>query len=382
MIHPSLARLPQNPAPDPALGHRRWSYLSLAVLLAVSLGIAAPALHFRRTAPGSPLRAAAALTATSATPLHVVWPLTLEASGAIAPWQEASVATQISGYQLIDIRVNVGDQVRKGQLLARLDPALLQADEVQLQANADQADANRERILSLQSSGAVSDQDVLQLVTQAKTADALLQSKRLQLRYTEVLAPDDGAISARTATLGAVVPLGQELFRLIRQNRLEWRGQLTAAQLARIEPGQLIDLNLPDGTGARARVRQTAPSLDAQSRLGIAFADIIPGSGARAGMYANGRVVLAETSALVIPAESVVIRDGRSYVLELLDRSAESRVSLRPVVVGRRQGNQVEITNGVTKDDQLVAQGAGFLNEGDIVRLVDPPDASASAAMP
>jgi RND family efflux transporter MFP subunit len=379
MTRSSLSRQARNAAAHPASAHR-WLYLSLGVLLAVSLGIAAAALKFRPAVAGSPLRPAAALTVTCATPHRAVWPLALEASGPIAPWQEASIGTQIGGYQLIDVRANVGDLVRKGQVLARLDPALLQADEVQLQANADQANANRERIISLQSSGAVSDQDVLQLVTQAKTADALLHSKHLQLHYTEVLAPDDGAISARTATLGAVVPLGQELFRLIRQNRLEWRGQLTAAQLARIERGQLIELSLPDGTVASARVRQTAPSLDAQSRLGTVYADIIPGSRARAGMYANGRVVLGETSALVIPAESVVIRDGRSYVLKLLDRGAESRVSLRPVVVGRRQGDQVEITSGVTNDDQLVVQGAGFLNEGDVVRLAGGAGASLSAA--
>src|SRR3546814_4137550 len=93
---------------------------------------------------------------------------------------------------------------------------LLKADEAQLRASYDQAEANRQRALSLQASGGVSDQDVLQYVTQARTAAAALAAKRLQLRYTSVVAPDDGVISARTATLGAVAPAGQEFFRLIR----------------------------------------------------------------------------------------------------------------------------------------------------------------------
>jgi RND family efflux transporter MFP subunit len=311
-----------------------------------------------------------------------MWPVTIEASGSIAAWQEASIGTQVGGYQLIDVRVNVGDQVRKGQVLALFDPALLRADEAQLEANYDQAAANRQRILSLQSSGAVSDQDVLQFVTQARTADALLTSKRLQLRYTAVLAPDDGAISARTATLGAVVPVGQELFRLIRQNRLEWRGEMTAAQLALIDVGQKIELSLPDGTLATATVRQTAPSLDAQSRLGIAYADIVPGSLARAGMYANGRVALRNNSALVVPAETVVVRDGRSYVLAVADRSPTPRVSLRPVLVGRRRGEEVELVSGVGDSDRLIVQGAGFLNDGDVVRLADRRSSSAQAVTP
>ena len=109
--------------------------------------------------------------------------MTLEASGEITtPWQEASVGAQIGGYQLTDVYANVGDQVSKGQILARFDPALLQADESVLKASDDQAEANQERALHLRSTGATSDKDALQYVTQAKTAAALLASKRLQLR--------------------------------------------------------------------------------------------------------------------------------------------------------------------------------------------------------
>jgi RND family efflux transporter MFP subunit len=319
------------------------------VTAAFILGISAfVAVNHRVAAAGRALPAPA-LTVTSATSRQASWPTTLEASGAIAPWQEAILGTQIGGYQLVDVRVNVGDQVRTGELLARFDPALLLADEVQLQANADQAEANRQRALAMKSSGGISDQDVLQFVTQAKTANALLSAKQLQLRYTNVTAPDDGVISSRTATLGTVVPIGQELFRLIRRNRLEWRGELTPSQLASIKIGQRITLTLPDGSHASARVRQTAPSLDAQSRLGIVYADLEPGSRARAGMYADGQIMLGESPALLIPAESVVIRDGRSYVLTLADVSAMPKVSIRAVIVGRRQDNEVEIVQGLEK---------------------------------
>src|SRR6201999_3967805 len=135
------------------------------------------------------------------------------------------------------------------------DPDLLRADEAQLQANYDQAAANEKRALALQKENAIAEQAVLQAVTTAKVALAQLNSKKLQLRYTDVVAPDDGVISTRTATLGAVLPVGQEMFRLIRQNRLEWRGELTASQLAHISVGQRIALSLPDGTPAVATVR-------------------------------------------------------------------------------------------------------------------------------
>jgi nucleotide-binding universal stress UspA family protein len=80
-----------------------------------------------------------ALTVTAAQPRRVTWPVTLEASGSIAAWQEASIDARVGGYGLIDVLVNVGDQVTKGQVLARFDPSLLQADAVRLQANADGA---------------------------------------------------------------------------------------------------------------------------------------------------------------------------------------------------------------------------------------------------
>jgi RND family efflux transporter MFP subunit len=344
--------------------------LILAALVVITLaGGAAFALANRQDEAVAQVGPAPAMTVTSAMPRSVQWSDTFEASGAIAPWQEAIVGTQIGGYRLIDVRANVGDQVKKGQLLAAIDADLLRADLAQLQATWEEAEADRERALKLKSSGAVSEQEVVQLITRAKRAAAALEAKQLELRYTKIVAPDDGAISSRTATVGAVMPVGQELFRLIRANRLEWRGELTAAQLARVRAGLRIQLNLPDGGTAGATVRQTAPALDPQSRLGIVYADLDAGSGARAGMYASGHVVLENTSALVVPAESVVIRDGRNYVVALDGAGATPKVSLLPVTVGRRVGREVEVARGIGADQRVVVRGAGLLNDGDVVRV-------------
>src|SRR5262249_29770232 len=153
------------------------------------------------------------------------------------------------------------------------------------------------------------------------------------------------------------------------QNRLEWRGELTAAQMVNIAVGQRITLVLPDGSESAATVREVAPSLDSQSRLGTVYADIAPGSHARAGMYADGKVALGQTAALVIPAQSVVLRDGRNYVLKLADNSATPKVLRQVVTTGRRQGNDIEIVQGLSQSDRVVAEGAGFLNDNDVVRL-------------
>jgi len=192
-----------------------------------------------------------------------------------------------------------------------------------------------------------------------------------------VLAPDDGAIVARTATLGSVASSGQELFRLVRQNRLEWRGELGPAQLAHIAIGQPVLLKLPDGKTARARVRQVGPALDAQTRMGTVFAELEPNSPARPGMYASGAVELSHSDALVVPAAGVVIRDGRSFVVLLRGDGGAAQAALQPVTVGRRQGSEVEIVQGLSAGQRVAVQGAGFVNEGDRVRLVSAPAAMA-----
>lgn len=358
----------------------------IAAAIAAGLTAVGIALANIDGAPAAPVTPSPAMTVTLAPVARADWDATLDASGAIEPWQEAVLGAQSSGLRLLEVRADVGDTVRRGQVLARFDAATLRASLAELQAGllraeaeARQAAANRLRMQTLKGSGGVSEQEVLQYETQADTsaaqvavARAQVEARRLQLDYAELKAPDDGVISARSATVGAVADSGAELFRLIRQGRLEWRGELTAAQLARIAPGQRVVLRLPDGSAASARVRQSAPRLDAESRLATVYADIDGGSRARAGMYAAGKVVLPQRPALIVPAASVVIRDGRSYVFKVGADAVQPLVAARAVhvEVGRRQGDAVELLGNVAPGDRVVVQGAGFLKDGDSVRVV------------
>jgi hypothetical protein len=124
--------------------------------------------------------------------------------------------------------------------------------------------------------------------------------------------------------------------------------------------------------------------------MAIAYADILPGSRAHAGMYASGTIAMQMRPALVVPAVSVVIRDGRTYVFtvntKVTSTGAEAakgtskgnpgqgeavyKVAQQLVTTGRHQGSDVEITAGLNDGAHVVMQGAGFLNEGDTVRVV------------
>jgi RND family efflux transporter MFP subunit len=347
------------------------------VCLALSPLAPAPAQTAAASAPPKP-----SLTVSAATVQRLQWSTTLQAAGAVAAWQDAVISARSNGLPLTEVLADVGSVVRKGQLLARFDDRSVRAELAQAeatlaqeQASARQALANRDRTLGLKASGAVSEQDELQDVTQADTAvakqanaAAALASARVKLENTRVVAPDAGVVSARSATLGQVAASGTELFRLIRQNRLEWRAEVPAQQAGAVRPGMSIQVSLPDGSTVRGAVRQVAPTLDAASRLALVYADLPPGHGGMASMYLRGQIELGVQPALVVPGESVVIRDGRSYVFRL-DGPRVQRVA---VTTGRRQDNLVEITQGLQAGQRVALRGAGFLSDGDTVQVAEP----------
>ncbi|MCQ3000785.1 efflux RND transporter periplasmic adaptor subunit [Pseudomonas syringae] len=345
-------------------------------------------LFLQKTEAAQPaIDAPMAMTVTEASARMTEWPVHLNASGAITPWQEAVIGGQVSGVRLTELLVGPGDFVHRGQVLARYETEALRADVAQLhaalrqaKAQAAQAIAKRDRALKLKEIGAMSEQDIHQSVTEAEAASAQVESSQaqlasgmLQIKYATVVSPDDGVISARSATIGAVGAVGEELFRLIRHNRLEWRGELTAAQLGQSSAGQNVTLGLPDGLVAQARIRQIAPLLESTTRLATVYADITPGSTARAGMYAQGSIAVTQKSALIVPASSVIIRDGRSQVFTLDTQEDVAKASLKSVKVGRRQAHDVEILEGLSEGDRVLVQGAGFVNDGDRVRVVQTP---------
>lgn len=367
--------------------------LKLKVTVVV-LALAATALIASLLMRGSPDQSAAeaggsepiALTITVAAVKLESWAQTVTASGSVMPWQESLIGAPLSELRLASIEVDVGDVVKKGQILARFDDALLRADEnrlsallAQAEAHATQANRDAKRSQELRASGALSEQSILASITQAevaaaavKSARAELHAKQVELSYTVLRASDDGVISERTATVGAVASSGESLFKLIRQQRLEWRGEVSAEQLKSISKGQTVKLQLPDGTDATATIRQAAPTLGAESRMALVYADIHPGSNARAGMYAAGKIGLTQTPALVVPSSSIVVRDGRNYAF-VVDRQGDTaHVSARFIKVGRREGSLVEVVSGLTQGTYVAANGAGFLSDGEHVRIASP----------
>ena len=187
----------------------------------------------------------------------------------------------------------------------------------------------------------------------------------------------DGVISARSATVGSVVPAGTELFRMVRQGRLEWRAEVPGADIERVRTGASATITLPSGNQLQGRVRTVAPTVDAQKRVALAYVDVTNAwqQGAKAGMYASGQIVLGQGNGWLVPQTAVLARDGFQYIFVM---TPDSHVQQRKVDTGARQGDLVHIVQGVDGSEQLVASGVGFLNDGDWVKVV--ADAAAPAA--
>lgn len=332
-----------------------------------------------------------ALTVSVTQPTLSAVPSTIRANGNIAAWQEASVGAQVGGLRIAEVRVNVGDHVKKGQVLAVFaqdtvlaDLAVQKALEAEAVAALADAQANANRARSLKTSGALSAQQISQFLTAQQTAAARVdatrahrQAQELRLKFTEVLAPDDGVISARQASVGAVVPIGAELFRMLRQNRLEWRADVVSEELSQIKIGMPVDVfpaSLPKGQAPIVgKVRVIGPTVDAQARTAIVYVDLplllTDEPPVRAGMFATGIFNLGDSQGLTVPQESVVMRDGFSYVFKL---GNDFRVEQVRVEVGRRVGGRIEVLSGLKPTDKIVESGAGFLTNGDLVSVEKP----------
>ncbi len=365
---------------------------TLALAAALVLGSTAALLYANtsRAADEAPADTARpALTVSTAQPQRSSLPLRLAANGNVAAWQEASIGAESNGLRLDEVLVNVGDVVKAGQVLARFASEMVQADVAQARASlleaqavAAEAAANAERARSLQTTGALSQQQIQQFTTAAQTAQArvesaraLLQTQELRLRHTQVRAPDSGIISARTATVGAVLGTGTELFRMVRKGRLEWRAEVTSTELARIQPGAKTRITAASGAMAEGTVRMVAPTVDPQTRNALVYVDLPPKTDFRAGMFARGEFALGSSDALTVPQEALVVRDGFTYVFVV---GPQQRVQQRKVQTGRRIADRVEILSGLEADTSVAVRGAGFLNDGDLVRVAAPPASTSS----
>lgn len=378
---------------------RKTSALALAMLCSAlgagTLAHAGPALEGKLSRPTP----AAAATAQSASvppvarprPVSLLapeierWPDWIEASGNVMPWQESHIATEIGGLRVLSVLVSAGDVVRKGQVLARLNPAPveveLEAANAQLaeaEAALAQAVATLDRANRLAPTGGVSRQELTLYETQKHTSEARLDAARakvkaqqLRLDAATLLAPDDGMIASRSVTEGAIVQAGSELFRLIRQGRLEWRAEVSGETLLKLSPGQAARIRSPLGPEIAGRVRQVSPTVDLDTRKGLVYVDLPPEANLKAGLQVAGTLAIGEREVLVLPAATVLCQAATCRVFKV---GVDNRIEALAVGTGRTQSDRVEITAGLDQQSRVVASDVAALRPGDPVEVLTGKD--------
>lgn len=330
----------------------------------------------------APVASAAAQAVTAQTLETVQIARGVIANGTVFAWQEIVVGPEVGGYRVAAVNVEVGDRVRKGQELVRLAQDMLGAEVASKRANQEQAQASlenaaaayrRAQSLSGSSAGALSQSDLdklrsEELAARARVAvsKAELQTSELRLRHTQVTAPDDGVISARSVNVGQVAQVGTEMLRLLRKGRVEWRAEIPESRMREIRVGQSVKLTTADGAQLDGKVRAIAPTIESSTRAGLVYVDI-PSGAARPGMFARGEILLGQSTASMAPLSSIVTQDGYTYVFVVTDQQLAAR---RRVETGAVHDRQIEIVSGVQPGERVVDKGAGFLKDGDHVRVV------------
>lgn len=357
----------------------RWTFMLAATVILASCGGKPDVLDAEPT-PG--------LTVNAIQPVNKLIERQLVVSGSVAAWQEMSLGVELSGIRVAEVLVDVGDEVKAGQVLLRLDSRTLLVQDRQSAASLEQARANL--VLAQAASGRgdallernlISNSDHDQLKANLINAEAMLataeadrEASRLRLSFSTLVAPHAGTISARTVEPGQVVSAGSELLRLIRDNRLEWQAELAERDFAMVRENAVVTLSDPDGASIRGRIRAVAPALDPQRRTGLIYADLPQPGSLRAGMFAEGRILLGSEETTMLPRESIVYRDGRPYVFILNDIGPTATVTQQRISIGIQHQDMAEVTNGLEPGIHIVGRGAGFLSDGDLVRLAPLPE--------
>ncbi len=336
--------------------------------------------------------AAGGQTVTVVTPVLQDLPRIVNASGTIAAWEEVPVGAETGGLTAVSVLVDEGSYVRQGQPLVQMNDALLRAQVRQqqaavqtAQANAARDDAALARAQELKERGFLSQASLdtalaNQRASQANlaAAQAALAETRTRLSQATLRAPVSGLVISRSVTRGQIVASGTELFRIVRDGRLELDARVPETELGLVRAGQGATVSSDEVGETTGRVRIVTPEVNAETRLGIARIALNGSGGFRPGMFARARIEAGSRPSLTVPTAAVLYRENRAGVFVLADGN---RVRFQPVTVLSRT-EQRSALEGLPEGVRVVVEGAGFLADGDRVRVVAAAPAAARAAAP
>lgn len=356
------------------------------------LAIAAPILLLPAGACAEALAPVRTVSTIIAQQKAVEWKLTF--NGLFVPREEVAVGTTLQDQRIATVEVEVGDYVRAGQRLVRLDTLKLdiqlrenegrvaraRATLVQQEVSHEQAQSNLNRTKRLRGNGAISEQSyddklaALHLAEQSidvakaelAQAEAQLADAKSERERAIVTAPVSGIVSERNARAGALAG-NTPLVNLIRDGEIEFAAEVPESELRLLKAGQMVQLHLPDGKDVRGYVRLVSPKIDRQTRLGTVFITLTDKHPTLfSGAFGKAEVVFAQNQAILV-RDSAVLHDtnraGETAVFILSNGKAVKR----KVELGRHKNGAVEIRSGLQAGDQIIERAGPLLRDGETV---------------
>jgi HlyD family secretion protein len=306
----------------------------------------------------------------------------LSLNGTVEAWQDVVIAAEVGGYRVEEVLVDVGDYVQAGQELVRISSALLQTDVAARQAALKQREAEAvnarlavDRGRDIAAKNLLSPSDLDRLISEDLAADgrldaakADLEAAQVRLRFATVKAPDEGVITSRSVSVGQIAQAGSELLRMIRHNRVEWRGEVPESSLPGLQVGQNVTITSVDGREHIGTVRIVSPVVNPATHNGMVYVDVASDDALRPGMFARGQIEISKGDALVVPLNSLVSSDGYHYVYVV---GGDRTVSKQAIETGVIQNENIEVVSGLAAGASIVTSGAGFLKDGDRVNVIE-----------
>ena len=275
------------------------------------------------------------------------------------------------GGKLVERRVDVGDVVRRGQVLARIDPQDAALNAAQAEAGRALAEAEAKRYRDLRAKNFVSQAVLDAKETALKTAEAQAGLARNQSAYTSLVAERDGIVTAVEAEAGQVVAAGQIVVRVAegREREIAIAVPEVDMEIVRTAASFAVTLNSLPGRSWEGRLRELSPGADAATRTFTARISVSEADeSVRLGMSAAVQMkVSAGDTAMRLPLSAFFTRNDQANVW--VDDPATQTVGLAPVVTDGIAGNEMRVKSGLAPGMLVVTAGASLLEPGQKVRL-------------
>lgn len=340
-------------------------------------------------------------------------------TGSFAAREEILVAPEVDGMRVLEIRAEIGDRVKKGDVLAVLVTeqidAQIAANEAALasataaiarsrsliaeqEARVAEAEAQLERARPLVKSKHLSESVFDQRIALAKTAEAQLASAKSALAQAEaekaqieaqrreldwrrsnaeVRAPADGIVSRRSGRVGGIATAsaltgGDTMFRLIENGEIELEAEVAETHLWKVKPGQQARITASGGVAATGTVRLVSPEVDKATRLGNVRIFLGDRSDIKIGAFGRGTIETGSGQAIAVPLSAVLYTDDGPTVQVVVD----GQVATRSVKTGHETAGMVGIESGIAEGELVVEKSGTFLRDGDAVRPLKPDEAT------